>query len=152
MRCQCGQIGCNQEATVKIWCPTWLDANRGPIYRSAPHARVFTDNAEGAFYYGDEADQKFRLVEAFIPVTDERFRNVLGMLKNGQHVAGNQLGKRAELSSSMFHESLHIVDGKLWLVTSYLASRLGDHVEAKAAFAKLVEQVQRRERKVHATV
>lgn len=147
MKCDC-HPDCQEEATVTIWCPTWIRSADGPVHRSKSHASVFTEANPGAiggaFYFGDDAERMFRQVEAIIPYTDDRYRNALGMLFNGHHLVGRPLEKNDEGSvyaKSGFHQSLHIVDGKLWLATRYLVVRLGDYSEAQEVWSKLIHQV-----------
>lgn len=55
-------VRCEDEATTRVWCPTWITAEDGPLHVCEKHARTFqpehNENASrGTFYWDDEADR-----------------------------------------------------------------------------------------------
>lgn len=55
-------VRCINEATTRVWCPTWITAEDGPLHVCEKHARTFqpehNENARrGTFYWDDEADR-----------------------------------------------------------------------------------------------
>jgi hypothetical protein len=64
--CDChGEGGyklCQETAAHRVWCPTWLSAEEGPMSLCERHARNFMPEhnknaANGVFYWGEEADK-----------------------------------------------------------------------------------------------
>lgn len=54
---------CQTEASLKVWCPTWIGAEKGPMRFCAKHAENFTEKNPhaniNAFYWGEEADKAY---------------------------------------------------------------------------------------------
>lgn len=122
-------------AEFRVWCPTWVSADKGPIDLCYECYKVFSPGinphaADGHFFIGDLADAAFRTVEAFIPRADPRYTNAKGMLENGAHVRGPK-------HIHIFSSSTFIVDGKVWVASYQLLARLGDYADVKARMPKL---------------
>lgn len=120
------------KATKRLWCPTWLDCENGPIDLCEHHAGVFqvenNPNANnGSWHWGEEADKAFQSCEAFFPRNDERNQNIKGMLANGTKI----------------NHHLTVVDGKVWLTNKAIGIdeewyvRLGDYPDVKDIFPAL---------------
>jgi hypothetical protein len=129
-------------ATKRVWCPTWLGSQRGPINVCEECAKVFTSENkysrrnEGSFHWGDDADKAFAAVELNLPKEDGRYENARGMAINGTQIARHIRMDR--------DEGLYVVDGKVWLVAHYNVLRLGSMDDARATFPKLFVSPPRR--------
>lgn len=128
-----------REATLRLWCPTWLNAHEGPKPMCLVCLRNFqvehNPNAiNGHFFQDEEADAMFKTVQLFLPATDGRFLNARGMMENGGLIMGNIRSLRNE---SYFAPVVVVVDGQIWLGNSKLISHLGEYSEVKERFPKL---------------
>ena len=129
---------CHNPATTRLWCPTWLDADKGPRVFCDEHAKTFKRDTNpnlrpGSFHWGDDADKAFAKLERFISYRDETlYNNARGMVENGTPIYPDK-------EKTISRRGTYIVDGKLWLITYYHVSCLGDHVEARVVFPHLFE-------------
>jgi hypothetical protein len=58
-------VDCPNEATHRVWCPTWLSAEKGPIDICEKCSRIFDPMhnkyaTDGTFYWGANADKQFK--------------------------------------------------------------------------------------------
>lgn len=56
---------CQQEATERVWCPTWISADEGPRVMCERHARNFKPEfnkyaKDGVFHWGADADREYQ--------------------------------------------------------------------------------------------
>lgn len=122
------------EATKRLWCPTWLTSEKGPIDLCEECAKTFmpehnnTGASDGSWHWGDEADAAFASVELNVPYTDEHYENAKRMAMNGTKVA------------NIGSDGVYVVDGKAWLVARFNVLRLGDFGVALERFPKLFEK------------
>lgn len=121
--CKSGQ---KKKATKRVWCPTWIGSEKGPIDVCAEHAANFTPEGNphgrgGSFHWGEEADKAFKSVVQNFPRSHDNYENAKGMAENGTVVG----------------EKTYIVDGWAWLVASYNVLNLGSWPEVKEVFPKL---------------
>ena len=69
---------CGHQASEVLWCPTWINAEQGPMHLCSEHSRgfkpEFNKNAEGLFYWGKEAHEQFKSFIRPLPFTWEAFR------------------------------------------------------------------------------
>jgi hypothetical protein len=114
-------------ATRRLWCPTWIGAEKGPINLCDSHAENFQPehnyNATGGSWHWDaDADIAFKQVELFVSdPNSDRFANAKGMIANGRKVG----------------DKIYVVDGKVWLLASRHIACLGDYFVAKDIFPTL---------------
>jgi hypothetical protein len=130
------QCHCGEQATHVVWCPTWIGTDKGPIGYCDKDVKVFTENEHaksGQFFFGQEAHDRFNSVEAFIPSSDPRFMNALGMVRNF-----------TILKQSSLHCTAYVVDGKVWLFNDWanssnfsLLMRLGSWPDVREEYPKL---------------
>ena len=123
-----------QEATVKIWCPTWVFAYNGPKVFCEEHSKNFIEehnpNAEGGqFFFNKDADAAYASVEVFIPSEDDNFGDAYSMLENGRIVSGKP---RSPLSGFV-----SVVNGKVWVANTTLVACLGDYDDIVTRMPKL---------------
>lgn len=133
MQCKYMQHKCQNQATRRVWCPTWVNANEGPMDLCEEHCSTFDETknpraTSGSFFWGDAADEAFSDVELFIPRTDERFKNAENMLMAGKVVSGQRIG--------MLSKVISVVDGKVWLGNYFMISRLGDLEAVRERYPK----------------
>lgn len=126
---------CQNQATTKVWCPTWAFANKGPLHlcdKCAEHfdEKVNQEASKAQIFFGQEADDAFKFIENFIPRNDPRYQNAYGMIQNGTIIKGY-------FPVGVTQHATAVVDGIAWLVTRNLISDLGDYVQAKQRFPKL---------------
>jgi hypothetical protein len=134
-----GFIPCSEESILTIWCPTWTKCEEGPRLFCQRHADLFdptknTNALDGQFFYGDDAQQAFKEIEAIFPRNDERYINSRGMLEhvpNRSHVAGKE-------NVGFMSYGLFVCDGKLWLLTFWHVMRIGNYHDVKDRYAKLL--------------
>jgi hypothetical protein len=113
-------------ATHRLWCPTWIGSERGPIDICEEHARTFKEDKNpsaknGSWHWGEDADKAFKSVVLNIHKDDDRFYNAKNMAENGSKVG----------------EQTYVVDGEVWLVASYNVLHLGKWPDVKETFPKL---------------
>lgn len=124
-----GFKNCTDEASVRIWCPTWVTSHNGPQNFCDHHSKPFRTSETGSFFYGDDADRAYMSVVQFILRSDDRYSGTKGMLMNGGHISGGHGG--------IMSPGLFVVDGETWLLTYYFAIHLGKYPEVKEMFPKL---------------
>ncbi len=134
MNCCCN---CKLQGTMRIWCPTWISAHKGPQWYCDEHAKVFNPEFNehskgGQFFYGDEAQKAFESVEQFIPKDDLRFANAFGMVRN--------FVKDKSSFSGLFSETV-VVDGKVWVVNNMLVVRLGNFDDVKELMPLVIKEM-----------
>lgn len=65
---------CKNEAVTRVWCPTWIGAEDGPLNVCDTHLAIFDKRnpfaPEGAFFFGDNAQKVFESV-TFVKEIDE---------------------------------------------------------------------------------
>jgi hypothetical protein len=118
--------GKEAEATLRLWCPTWVGCEKGPRNLCAECAKNFQPehnrNAEGgSWHWGEQADAAFTSVVAFFPNTDPRYVNAKGMAENGTKVG----------------DRTYVVDGEVWLIAAMTAVHLGKWPDVRDTFPKL---------------
>lgn len=123
------------EATKRVWCPTWLGSQRGPMDVCDECAKTFQPehnhfSCNGSFHWGEDADKAFKQVEQNIPSNDARYENAVGMAVNGTKLHKHRVWPGV-------NGGLYVVDGKVWLVASYNVLCLGNLDDARETFPKL---------------
>lgn len=127
------------EGIIKIWCPTWFGAEKGPMPTCVEHALTFTEfnqanpRNDGQFFFNEEAEERFNQVRIF-KADDERYQNIKGMLANGTLYKG----EKPEMDTRLHRDSIVIVDGKAWYICQWHAIDLGEFSQAKRDFPKLM--------------
>ncbi len=135
-----GFIRCQEDGPNIIWCPTWCKSWEGPQNFCNKHGEIHLKNekGDGNYFYGDDAKTEYFKIQLIIPAADERYEGVKGML-HGQfssHVAGRK-------NPSTFTNGCFVVDGRLWLLTGYLAMHIGAYADVKDKYQKLLSEPKR---------
>jgi hypothetical protein len=124
-----------EEATTKVWCPTWITAHEGPLHLCEKCSKVFQPSSNknaplGAFFWEDEADAKFAAVEEFIPYKDPRFEHAKEAILNSEEVLDTHKASRVAF----------VLEGNVWLVNFNLLVRVGNQTKARKEFPFLFSQ------------
>lgn len=114
---------CTDKATVRLWCPTWIGAEKGPMFVCETHANVFrpeeNENAgNGLFYWGADADFAYQRAQGFYRSHDaderEQYFRLHAMIKRvGTHVFGHY----------------YAVDGRMWAATMFGVVNVGPYYD-----------------------
>lgn len=120
------------EATLTVWCPTWITADEGPRNICAKCNEVFDPNKnpnakDGDFFYDEEAKEIFKNI-CFIPKNDERYQNAIGMMNNSSQTAGG---------FGFMQYKIAIVDGKFWMANHFFVANFGSYVFIKRTMPNL---------------
>lgn len=114
------------EATKRVWCPTWLGSQNGPIDVCEPCAEKFAAS-EGSWHWGTEADATFASVRFNVPHTNRRYQSIR-----------NTVIARGTKISGCDEEGVYVILGRAWLVATYNVMMLGNLCEVRKRFPALL--------------